>query len=104
MTKSNSDKEEWVEEHYDNGQLCFRCLYVNRVRQGTTRWYHPCGSLSQITTWINGELHGMDIIYSEEGVILGEILWYRGVVRNDLLGEDNKLARLMLFGEEQICS
>jgi len=90
----------WNRKNHDNGQLEYEIPYVNGKRHGVAKYYHTNGKFEHKIPWINGRLHGIKKIYYRDGTLRSEALWIRDNERNDLLGDEHRLERLMLLGGE----
>jgi len=68
------------------------------VVHGTARGHYDNGQLAWVAHYVNDRHHGVEKSYTYDGLLSGVSLWVRGVLRNDLLNEDNRLTRLALLG------
>lgn len=64
---------------------------------GVVKEYYEDGTLMSEVPYINGQYHGVVKSYDEDGTLELEQVWVHGKRRRDL--NNNKLARLVLFGE-----
>jgi len=92
---------EWKRGYYDSGQLHYEIPYINHKRSGIRKSYHDNGHLRCEFPYVNDHLHGIARWYHNNGWLDKETLWINGEERNDLLGDEHRLARLILLGEEQ---
>jgi len=88
----------WKKTYYNDGQLDHKIPYLNGRRHGLEVWYYPNGELKCEIPWVNGQLHGVEKLYCDR--LQYEIIWVRGQQRDDLLGDEHRLTRLMLLGDE----
>jgi len=91
---------EWKKEYYKDGLLLCETPYINGQVHGVEKWYYNNGQLQWEDPYVNGLNHGVEKTYNKDGTLKEENLWINDERRNDLLGDEHKLARLMLLGEE----
>jgi len=91
----------WKKTYFEGGQLNHKTPYVNNRRHGVEKRYCKSGRLRWESPYANGRLHGIERLYYNNGQLDCEFLWIRGQLRDDLLGEEHRLTRLMLFGEQK---
>jgi len=92
---------EWI-RHYHPGSdiLRYEASYVNGLHHGVEKSYYKDGTLLHESLWVNGQLHGMEREFYCQGLLKNKALWIRGYRRNDLLGDEHRLIRLVLLGEQ----
>jgi len=90
----------WETGYWYNGHLHYNVPYINGQQHGIAKWYHDNGLLYMEASYVNGRCHGVQRFYNEDGQLRSEIPWVNGEERNDLLGDEHKLLRLMLLGEQ----
>jgi len=100
MVEGRNDETVKRTYYKDNNQLQYECPYVNGQWHGIVRWWHRNGIVEGETPYKDGLQHGIQRWYAKDGTLLWEIAWVYGERRDDLLKEENKFARLILFGEE----
>jgi len=86
--------------YYSDGELYWETPYANGHQHGIEKWYSSDGELYHENPFVNGRLHGVERWYNKDSTTEEKALWIRDRQRNDLLGDEHKLARLMLLGEE----
>jgi len=91
---------EWTKEYYKDGTLHCETPHVNSKAHGVAEWYYKDGALEWETPYTNGQRHGVEKWYYEDGTLHCEFLWIKGEERNDLKGDEHRLTRLMLLGEQ----
>jgi len=91
---------EWKKQYHSCGQEYRLIPYVNGKRHGIEKGYRTNGTLDYEDPYVNGVNHGIEKWYHEDGTLRRETIWLRGRPRPDLLGDEYRLTRLVLFGEE----
>lgn len=90
----------WERKYYKNGQLYHEDPYVNGFNHGIEKYYYDDGQLELEIPLVNNKRHGITKWYYKNGVLREVDLWIKGRVRNDLLGDEHRLTRLVLLGEQ----
>lgn len=90
----------WIRLYRGNGILYWETPYVNDQPHGVEKKYYKDGTLEWEVSFINGQPHGIQRRYHRDGTLRDETLWIRDKQRDDLLGDENRLLRLTLLGEE----
>jgi len=90
----------WEKHHDAKGQLMYETPFVNGKAHGIQKGYWSDGQLCWEDPFVNNQQHGISRWYNRDGTLRSETLWIRDKHRNDLLGDEHKLARLILLGEE----
>jgi len=91
---------EWNKAYWDDGQIPkWEIPSINGMKHGVVVYYRRDGLINWKISFANGVQHGIERYYNN-GIFEWENLWINGEVRNDLLGEEHRLERLMLLGGE----
>jgi len=88
-----------VKEYWSNGTLSWKTPYINDREHGVEKGYYVDGTLNWTVSYVNGERHGIERHY-DACLLKQETLWIRGEERDDLKGDEHRLTRLMLLGEQ----
>ena len=70
---------------YENGVIKQRGYYLNSKRDGIFRSYYDNKMLKEISYYSNGNQEGVCITYDVDGKILKTVIYFRGVVMDDIL-------------------
>ena len=101
--KFYSYKEDGLyEECWNNGKLCYKVPVINGQQHGLCEGYYNDGKLSCRVSYVNGQHHGLYESYYEDGKLEYKTYYVNGEERDDLLGDDKKLERLVIFGKEAL--
>lgn len=102
-----TNKAKWIKAQdglcqtfYNNGQLWHSCLYINGKKNGLCQDFYNNGKLGFSCPYINGKEHGLYQCFRENGKLEYSSLYVNGVEREDLIGEDMALARLVILGHD----
>ena len=94
----NSREDGYYQSFYENGQLRCEGDVINTKWNGTFKYFTESGKLKRFNTWVNGVLHGVEKEYKDDGSLQYELIYVNGTYRPELKGEENRLARLVIFG------
>jgi len=94
-------KVEWERTYYnDDSTLYKETPLVNGQIHGVLKYYYRNGQCNFKIPYANGLLHGVESIYRWNGALKEQRIWVNGSLRNDLLGDEHRLKRLILLGGE----
>lgn len=84
-------------EYFDFGTVKSTGAYMNNIKSGIWRSYHPNGKLMLVTRYKNGVMHGYRVGFDESGKEIGRVYYYNGrKLEGDELKE--KLAQMKKLG------
>ena len=70
-----------IEEHDENGILIAAYEIRNNQKHGRYTAFHPNGSNFEKATYINGEIHGIRLLYRETGELQTTETYERGIMQ-----------------------
>ena len=65
--KEEEEKVEWIVDYWSNGQKFYEIPWVNGQRHGIETWWREDGNKELERPWVNGQRHGIETWWRKDG-------------------------------------